>query len=649
MITKWAVSNFKSIQHETALDLGGLTVFAGANSSGKSTFIQSILLVAQTLEHKVRSIPVILNGRLVSLGKFEDLEFNKGDNKKKNRNNDTECISIQCTCKHPLTRQTRRGIPNALPLREFGAYLGNMGIAEEINFEISFNSRELNQKKESSRNYPELLSSKLVCSAVGDGERYGIFIDKYNRNVDADIMLSKFFDNAESTHPDLLYSAELDDNSMAEIRAVYPSANYHSCILRHFRPYQIICEVDEIREDAHNVSKSLKQYEVSHRESEYIILKEKITQYKDSPEIVFTIDVIDVFRKILKNVKSFNAFEKRMKQKMQKKKIFTAEDFYNMLSDTKTKNLLDLIMELRRYENLENDLLNAMKASTKPSDRSGSYVLTRVPFHLEDASSYIDDFFSSSIRYLGPLRETPKAVYPLSPTTDPRDVGLNGERTASVLELYKDTVISYIPSSRFSGQKKNIDKRMTSCSLEKAVGDWLKYLGIAEVVKSQDQGELGHGITVGISSPNEARDLKRVGVGVSQVLPILVSCLLADEDSTLIFEQPELHLHPSVQALLGDFFVSIALSNKQCIVESHSEYLVDRLRYRFASTSSTKKLDSLIRVYFVNKDEGVSKFRHVGIDEYGSFVDWPEGFFDESHQQSAVILRAAMKKRKMKK
>ena len=46
MITKWKVFNFKSIRKETELDLGLLTIFAGANSSGKSTFIQSVLLIA---------------------------------------------------------------------------------------------------------------------------------------------------------------------------------------------------------------------------------------------------------------------------------------------------------------------------------------------------------------------------------------------------------------------------------------------------------------------------------------------------------------------------------------------------------------------------------------------------------------------------
>ncbi len=105
-------------------------------------------------------------------------------------------------------------------------------------------------------------------------------------------------------------------------------------------------------------------------------------------------------------------------------------------------------------------------------------------------------------------------------------------------------------------------------TLEAAVIDWLQYLGVANSVSSRDQGKLGHELKVALSDTDSTHDLTHVGVGVSQVLPILVICLLADRDSTLVFEQPELHLHPKVQTLLGDFFLSMALINKQCIVET---------------------------------------------------------------------------------
>ncbi|WP_419595303.1 AAA family ATPase, partial [Thiolapillus sp.] len=95
MITKWKVFNFKSIRKETELDLGLLTIFAGANSSGKSTFIQSVLLIAQTLAHKVGSRSVVLNGAFTSLGQFDDLKSNDSD---------SDQITIKFTCQ-PLSAQ----------------------------------------------------------------------------------------------------------------------------------------------------------------------------------------------------------------------------------------------------------------------------------------------------------------------------------------------------------------------------------------------------------------------------------------------------------------------------------------------------------------------------------------------------------------
>lgn len=111
----------------------------------------------------------------------------------------------------------------------------------------------------------------------------------------------------------------------------------------------------------------------------------------------------------------------------------------------------------------------------------------------------------------------------------------------------------------------------------------------------------------GLSQP---QDLTHVGVGVSQVLPILVMCLLAEPDTTLIFEQPELHLHPKVQTLLGDFFLSMSPLGKQCVLETHSEYLINRLRFR-AAASNSYVIANRIKMYFVEKYGDSSSFRPV--------------------------------------
>jgi predicted ATPase len=150
---------------------------------------------------------------------------------------------------------------------------------------------------------------------------------------------------------------------------------------------------------------------------------------------------------------------------------------------------------------------------------------------------------------------------------------------------------------------------------------------------------------VRLSAGDQPHDLTHVGVGVSQVLPIVVSCLLASRDTTLIFEQPELHLHPMVQERLADFFLAMALMGKQCVLETHSEYLINRIRFRAAAAEGSQMLET-IQIYFAEKKQNQSTFRPIVVNEYGAILDWPEGFFDQSQTEAENIIREATRKRK---
>ena len=85
-------------------------------------------------------------------------------------------------------------------------------------------------------------------------------------------------------------------------------------------------------------------------------------------------------------------------------------------------------------------------------------------------------------------------------------------------------------------------------------------------------------------------DITDVGFGVSQVLPVIIQGFLSKERSITLVEQPEIHLHPKMQADLADLFIDIAInknvkkgsSSKYLIIETHSEYLLKRLRRRIS-------------------------------------------------------------------
>ncbi|MCZ2135735.1 MAG: AAA family ATPase [Burkholderiales bacterium] len=123
-----------------------------------------------------------------------------------------------------------------------------------------------------------------------------------------------------------------------------------------------------------------------------------------------------------------------------------------------------------------------------------------------------------------------------------------------------------------------------------------------------------------------------VGIGISQVLPVLVMAY-GSRGKLLAMEQPEIHLHPALQAELGDVFIEAALGERKntFILETHSEHLILRLmrRIREGKISSDD-----VGVVFAEPLARGSRFIELRIDEEGDFIDeWPGGFFEESFHE----------------
>ena len=615
MLTKWKIFNFKSIREETELDLAPLTIFAGANSSGKSTFIQSILLVAQTLAHKVGSRSVVLNGSLASLGQFDDLKSN---------NSVSDQIAIKCTLRPiwennaAIAKQSQNALRNSIYYRQ------RCNQIKEISCEISFDADVSSANRDLLQIQPRLFATQLFCLSRDDDnvdQKSYMSIHYSTKDISEinDIGISNVVDDHLLSSLD--YAVDLDKNSIAEVYEKFRSANIIGCKLRHFLPYKIICSIDIIKEDANAITKVLQG-------SIYPTFIQNIIKRK----LIFSEEIISVLRETLKGTLDINSDS------------LTIMSWIEKLDKLSRDERMKVQQILREREDLFDRIYQVMRESSTEMSESHVVIPVRLPYVINEATRYLDLFFSSALKYLGPLRDAPKPLYPLAPAADPYDIGIRGENTAYILELHKSKKIHYIPSANF--KEAEVDRKTITRTLEAAVTDWLQYLGVANSVKSRDRGKLGHELKVELDNSGSLHDLTHVGVGVSQVLPILVMGLLAGTDSTLVFEQPELHLHPKVQTLLGDFFLSMALCNKQCIIETHSEYLIDRLRFRIAAATPEKELNSQAKIYFVEKPSESSQFREVVINEYGAISDWPEGFFDQSQQQAEQILRAAAMKSK---
>ena len=628
MISKWKVFNFKSIQKETELKFAPLTVFTGANSSGKSTFLQTILLVAQTLAHKVSSRSVVLNGAFTRLGQFDDL---------RSVDSTADQIVIGWTCQPLHDPQSRR----VLGLRRSRFSYGRSRHAlSSVSCEIAFDTDDSGAQKEITQIQPRLFSSQLsaLIRDPEEGDRRS-FVTIRRTSILSDTSKQKWMDACDSdellARASLQYEVECDENSLADIREDFVSAVPAGCLLRHFLPDRLSLGVDMTAEDVQTILNVIAGEGLRGMPQRY---------YADR-EIAVPAAVIDFILNLAGNVG--DDVRRVLSERLQHGPDLFGSSMVSLehLSDALRRVHSSFRRELRQQMAEAEELAKLVNDSVRAERKEELAIIPfRPPGAIAEASWYLDHFFSTAVQYLGPLRDEPKSLYPLAPTANPSDVGLKGEHTAAVLDLHKSRPIRYIPSTSFV--EAEVKAKPVTRSLEAAVVDWLQYLGVADSVQSRDRGKFGHELKVNVSEHNQSHDLTHVGVGVSQVLPILVASLLAEPDTTLVFEQPELHLHPKVQTLLADFFLSMTVLGKQCIVETHSEYLINRLRFRTAAAGEKNPWISALRVYFVERPPEGSTFREVKINEYGAVMDWPEGFFDQSQQEAEAILRAAAKKRK---
>ncbi|MFP3088985.1 DUF3696 domain-containing protein [Treponema sp. TIM-1] len=285
--------------------------------------------------------------------------------------------------------------------------------------------------------------------------------------------------------------------------------------------------------------------------------------------------------------------------------------------------------------------------------------LPRIKFKKENLNesynkniSIIHDFFSKKLYYIGPLRADPKKNSDNISLFGDMGVGYQGQYTADFYFTNKDKGVinlnqEYLKNNNLDIKMfmEDLDKYGSAAfrkgfSLEEYISQWLEYIDVADDITVNEEGNLK------VKQGEREMGLNNVGVGVSQVLPIIVQCFAAEPGSTIIIEQPELHLHPKMQSRLADFFLVMSLTGIQLIIETHSEYIIDKLRLRIVQAPLDKPINKKVALYFVEKHNGASEFKRIEINDFSVMSEWPEGFFEESMQIANDILSAARQKEK---
>ena len=166
---------------------------------------------------------------------------------------------------------------------------------------------------------------------------------------------------------------------------------------------------------------------------------------------------------------------------------------------------------------------------------------------------------------------------------------------------------------------------------------WCSQMGLACRILLSPVGEGFFQVVVIDTHTQVPVNLHDVGVGTSQILPILVQGLVASTGATLFLEQPEIHLHPKVQADLADFLTEVSQRDIRVIVETHSEHLITRLQRRIAEETLNPED---VALYYVTLSRDGSSLERVVIDEFGQIPSAPEGFFEEGFEETFALMQA---------
>lgn len=244
-----------------------------------------------------------------------------------------------------------------------------------------------------------------------------------------------------------------------------------------------------------------------------------------------------------------------------------------------------------------------------------------------------------SVFYVGPLREYPRRLYLWSGET-PDHVGIKGDRAVEAILAAGDRGFNWKPKQKTRPLAELVAQRLHSMRL---ISDFQ--------VKQLGAHRKEYEVLVRTGAQRPQVKLTDVGFGVSQVLPVIVEALYVPRRSIVIFEQPEIHLHPRVQADLADLFVDAIRAREdgeprecQFIVESHSEHFLRRLQRRIAEEELAAEDAAL---YFVHTDSANARVEPLKVDLYGNILNWPVGFFGD--EMGDVVARSEAQARRLQK
>lgn len=630
MLKSWLIQNFKPILDSGELTLAPVTVLAGRNSSGKSSLIQSILMIAQTLSSRIVDRALLPNGPIVQLGTFEDILSEQ-------TNLRTLRVSFELEMeKEELKEPADTDVRLVDGILVVGLSTNIKSVKVTSQFRSASTNGTSTSAIEASKVNVESVSLEVTASPYihrqitlfSEGETQTLLEFSIDIKSLTPAELDKFLKGVVPEYVRLVPYTTKESNYLGTFKSDLANARMPDPALiafSHFLPTRLI-----------------RKYVVEERRKSHV--RQAIRRALENPSDTLLSEIseyLNLDASVPNNLKEAVLDLCKDEDNLE---AFSGQEFIDLIRwyrslkpDQKKRTVSDRLTQIMAQSILDES------SQVDSSDSKGAEALETVTNnayveHLEGGVEQIIQFFTSKIRYLGPLRADPQAAQRFAPSSELDEVGPKGEYAAAVYDANQNARIRWYNP---------LHDEVEQSTLKVALDSWVRYLGLANEIKIQMAGQSGVSWQVVQIAGHKALPLTAVGVGVSQILPILVMGLLAPSNTLLLVEQPELHLHPSVQARLGDFFMGLAKCSKQCLIETHSENLVSQLRYHVVQAGGQKNSDCLI--YFVDQDkQGAAKFNPIDISPQGNILNWPDGFFDETMLQEDRITAASLRKRAKK-
>ena len=573
MLTAVEFKNYRAFS-KGKFEIRPLTIFVGANSVGKTSLLQLLLLLKQTaaIADKDYLSAIKIHGRDVSIGDPKNFFFNRNTQ-------DPFEISLSFDSGTLSTYLRKRYY------KEFKDYI--IGLVNILYSSLRQNSRRYNQ--------------------------FQSFFTAFKNRSDSD------FSDAEMSEITTFISQTFAELSTLPVEkrpmivSPFRSFNYPSSLSRRaLVQYERTLDSPNTSLDLKRTNSYLREVSNSVRGNKFVFsakiyLKEEglDANYLRIKEFSFghVIDGQDHLHEKTRDILRFTVDDDSVSR--------ISSDYFA------ERELGTIKIDALGFLNPKSTLFNIIQAREYGFEK---HILPQIFFPVlstaQDECASL--FYSTRLGHIGPLRAYPKRFYLL-------DIAHSGATDGDLL----------------------VETLRENTDLRQKVNAWMARLGIDLRVTLLEQ--IIYKLAVSNVGFSFELDITDVGFGISQLLPILVEGFASPPGKTIMIEQPEIHLHPKMQSDLADLFIDIAgISNtekdgegyrRNLIIETHSEYLLSRLRRRIAE-GYIKHSD--VALYIVSKgpDGSGSVIKSAHIPENGGF-EWPEDFFADDLEDTLAFLQSA--------